>query len=115
MGALRTDAAIVENGTIFATTFTTSGVNSFVANAAVSTVVIDSSASAAIAIANITLPPSPTHGQKFRISTVAPITVANINAPGGAAIKWIPTNKYTSGNLTTQLTYNSVTSTWYLS
>jgi len=115
MGPLRTDAAIVENGTIFKTTFATSGVNSFVANAAVSTVVIDSSASAAIAIANITLPPSPAHGQKFRISTVAPITVANINAPGGAAIKWIPTNKYTSGNLTTQLTYNSVTSTWYLS
>ena len=116
MGSLRTDGGIVERGTIFASFVTTPGVvNSFVANTAVSTIIIDSTASAAIPIANVTLPPSPVHGQKFRISTVAPITTANINAPAGATIKWIPTNKYSSGNVTTQLTYNSVTSTWYLS
>jgi len=114
MGALRTDGGIVDRGTIFKTAFTTSGVNSFVANAAVSSVIIDSSTSAAIAIANITLPSSPVQGQTFRISTVAPITNANINAPGGAAVKWIPTNKFSSGNTSVRLTYNGA-DTWYLS
>jgi hypothetical protein len=114
MGALRTDSAIVEHGTMFINC-NTSGVNTFVANSAVSTVVIDSSGSNTIDIANITLPPSPTHGQKFTISTVAPITNANINAPAGAGIRWIPTGSYSSGNVRTQLTYNSVNTTWYLS
>jgi hypothetical protein len=114
MGTLRTDGGIVERGTIFKS-FTTSGVNSFVANAAVSTLVIDSSASATIAIANITLPPSPVQGQKFKISTAAPITLANINTPNSEAIRWIASNKFATGNTAVQVTYNAPNSTWYVS
>jgi hypothetical protein len=113
MGRLKTDNGIIEAGTVV-TAIATSG-GSFTANANISTLIIDSISSATIAWANITLPSNPVNGQRIKISSVAPITNANINAPNLAAIKYVPTNKFSSGNVSAQLTYMAGYSTWYLS
>ena len=89
--------------------------NQFVANSAVSTVIIDSSASATIPLANITLPSSPADRQKFKISAVAPITTANVYAPNFAAVKWVPSNVFGAGNVVVSLTYLAGQGTWYRS
>jgi hypothetical protein len=113
VGNLKTDSGIIDNGTYVTIIPTTGG--SFAANAAISSLVIDSALSASIAWANVTLPANPVNGQRIRITSIAPIVNANINAPAGAAIKNIPTNKYSSGNVSSMLTYISSYSTWYLS
>ena len=115
-GVFKTDSTIIEGGTYANTMVTTGGVyNQFVANSAVSTVIIDSSASAAIPLANIILPSNPAHGQKFKISAVAPITTSNVYAPNFAAVKWVPANTFSTGNVVVSLTYLSGQSTWYRS
>jgi len=115
-GVFKTDNTIIEGGTYANTMVTTGGVyNQFVANSAVSTVVIDSSASAAIPLANIVLPRYPAHGQKFTISAVAPITTANVYALDFAAVKWVPSGTFSTGNVVVNLTYLSGQSTWYRS
>jgi hypothetical protein len=77
-------------------------------------VIITSSAYDTVAVANITLPSYPVNGQLFRISTVSPITLANVNTSDSSAIVWVPTNKFTSGNTSVELFYNSTNTTWYL-
>lgn len=108
----KTFAGIAEVGTYVLILPTGGG--SFTANAFTSTLIIDSSLEATIAYANITLPSNPVNGQRIKISSVAPITNANINAPSMAAIKYVPTNKFSSGNIAIALTYMSATSTWYV-
>jgi hypothetical protein len=110
-GTFKTDAGIVEGGTVVDIMATTGG--SFTANSAISTLVIDSTGSATIATANIILPSNPQNGQKFVISTVAPITSANVWAPASALVKYVASNKFTGGNVRTSLTYISAVSTWY--
>jgi hypothetical protein len=112
-GRIKTDSTIVEGGT-YVTSISTSG-GSFTANTNISTLIIDSTGSATIAWANITLPSAPVDRQRIAIVSTAPITLANINAPAGAAVKWVPTNTFSSGNLRIQLTYMSGYSTWYRS
>jgi hypothetical protein len=112
-GRLISNGARVTTGTMVKT-FATSGNNTFVANAYVDGVIITSSAYATVAVANITLPSYPVNGQLFRISTVSPITLANVNTSDSSAIVWVPTNKFTSGNTSVELFYNSTNTTWYL-
>jgi len=112
-GNFTTSGARIDTATMVKS-FNTVGNNTFVANASVDGVIITSSASATVAIANITLPPNPTQGQLFRISTTSPITLANVNTSDSTAILWIPTNKFTAGNTSVELMYNSPNSTWYL-
>jgi hypothetical protein len=108
----KTFAGIAEVGTYVVVLPTGGG--SFTANSSISTLIIDSSLEATIAYANITLPSNPVNGQRIKISSVAPITNANINAPSMAAIKYVPTSKFSSGNIAVSLTYISATSTWYV-
>lgn len=112
-GRLISNGARVDAGTMVKT-FNTVGNNQFVANIYVSGVIITSTSSATVSVANITLPPYPANGQTFRISTTSPITYANVNTSDSSAILWVPTNKFTSGNLSIELLYNSPNSTWYL-
>lgn len=112
----KTDSTIVEGGTYANTMVTTGGYyNQFVANSAISTLIIDSSTSASIPLANIILPSSPYDRQRFKIVAVAPIATANIYAPNFAAVKYVASNKFSSGNTTVSLTYLAGQSTWYLS
>ena len=114
-GAFKTGGNIIEGGTYVTTFVTTPGVyNNFVANTAISTVIIDSAGSAAVPLANIVLPSTPADRQRIKIVAVAPITSANVYA-GVTPIKYVPTTKFSSGNVTVQLTYMAGQSTWYLS
>lgn len=112
-GTFQTNSTIVEGGT-YVTTINTVG-GSFVANANISTLIIDSSASSSIAYANITLPANPVNGQRIKIVSAAPIQNANVNATNFAAVKWVPTNAFQNGNAAVSLTYISGYSTWYRS
>jgi hypothetical protein len=118
MGTLKTDGAIVENGT-WVTSFATAGGGVFTANAKVSAVIVDSSNSAACLNGVIKLPTNPVNGQRFRISAVAPITTANIYANGNV-VKWLSpvntaTTAFAAGNVVVALTYNTTNATWYRS
>jgi hypothetical protein len=111
-GRLTSNGGRVDTGTMVKT-FNTSGNNQFIANIYTSGVIITSTSSATIAIANVTLPPYPSHGQLFRISTTSPITLANVNTSDSSAILWVPTTKFTSGNVGVDLMFNGPNSTWY--
>jgi hypothetical protein len=111
-GNFYTKSGIVEGGT-YVSSFVTSGGSVFTANNAVSTVIIDSTGSSTVASGTIILPTSPVDRQKFKIVSVAPITSANVYST--SAIKYVPSNKFASGNVSAQLTYISAVNTWYLS
>jgi hypothetical protein len=108
----RTDAGIIERGTIV-TSLATTNPPTFTANTNISTLIIDSINSGTINTATIILPSGPADKQTFRISTVAPITTANIYPPAGALLKYVPTNYFAAGNVAVSLTYNSSSATWY--
>lgn len=108
----RTDAGIIENGTIV-TSLATTNPPAFTANTNISTLIIDSINSGTINAATIILPSGPADKQTIRISTVAPITTANIYPPAGALLKYVPANYFATGNIAVSLTYNSASSTWY--
>jgi len=113
-GNLYTQSGIIESATYLV--FLSAAGGSFVANSAISTLIIDSSTSSggSIAYANIQLPSNPVDRQTIKITSVAPITTANIWAPNLNAVKYIPTNKFQSGNVATKLTYFQSASTWYV-
>jgi carbonic anhydrase/acetyltransferase-like protein (isoleucine patch superfamily) len=99
-------------------------VNTIVANAAISTIVIDSYQSSAIANVVIQLPANPVDRQTIKITSVAPITQptgspsitgANVYDPAGHQVKWVPTGTFSSGNTAVNLTYFAASSTWYRS
>ena len=108
----KTDSTIIEGGT-YRSVLTAGG--TFTANAGVSTVIVDSSSSATIATATIITPRYPRDRQKFTISSVCPITSANIWANDSVNIHYVASNKFSSGNVVVKLTYLDSTSTWYLS
>ena len=108
MGNLRIDSMFIEYGTYYQPMSTG---QSITLKSNCSTVIIDTVNSAAIAQANIILPSNPVVGQTIRISSVAPLTLANVWAPSGAAIKYIPTNYFANGNVNLRLTYLS--GNWY--
>ena len=118
VGLLQSDGGIAERGT-YVVSMATTGAATFVGNTAVSTLIIDSINSATIATANILLPTNPYDKQRFRISTVAPITNANVygsNGVGGVyPVKYLASNYFTAGNIAVQLTYNASNTTWYRS
>jgi hypothetical protein len=111
-GSFQTDAGRIEAGTYVATIPTTGGY--FSSNLYISSLVVDSTNSAIIAWANITLPQGPANGQRIKITSIAPITNANINTADGSSIKYVATNKYSSGNTAVLLTYLTSYNTWYL-
>lgn len=114
-GSITTNSRIIEGAT-FLTSFVTNGTNNvFTANNAVSTVIIDSTGSNTINMGNVILPTNPTDRQTIKIVSVAPITAANIYAVSPKLVKYVPANKFSSGNVAVKLTYMSDVSTWYLS
>jgi hypothetical protein len=112
-GIFKTDNTIIEGGT-YVTNIPTIG-GSFAANSSISTIIVNSTGSNTIAWANITLPANPLDRQKIKIVSVAPITLANVNAPNSATVLYVPTNKFQSGNTSVQLTYISSYGSWYVS
>ena len=112
-GSFYTKSTIVEGGTYLTTLPTLGG--SFTANSNISTIIIDSASSATISTANIILPSNPIDRQRLKIVSAAPITTANVWAPASASVKWVPSNKFASGNVSASLTYISSVSTWYVS
>ena len=112
LGNFYTKSGIVEGGT-YVTNFITSGGSVFTANNAVSTVIIDSTGSASVSSGNIILPTNPVDRQKIKIVSIAPIVSANVYST--ATVKWVPSNKFSAGNVTAQLTFISAVNTWYLS
>jgi hypothetical protein len=113
-GDLQTDGGRVDRGTII-TSLATTGAATINANTHVSTIIIDSVNSTTIANANIALPSGADDKQCIRISSVAPIGNANVYAPLGAGVKFVPFNFFATGNVGLTLTYNSSNSTWYRS
>lgn len=118
-GRFTTSGSQVDAGTYLISNFVTTGgvYNQFVANAYVSTIVIDNAYSTLIPLANITLPTNPVNGQKFRISAVAPIGTANIYVPGSIPsvpqVRWVNSNVFASGNTSVFLTYLASGGAWY--
>jgi hypothetical protein len=110
----KTSAGVV-NGATYLFSANTSGANSFTANTAVSTIIIDSSLSATISAANINLPTAPYDRQVIKISAVAPITTANIYGGGINLVKYVSPTAFNSGNVAIQLTYITSAGTWYCS
>jgi hypothetical protein len=57
----------------------------------------------------INLPTSGSDGQEIKITSLVPITscFVNPNNPGQPTIKWLPNNFFSSGNVTTTLTYTT--------
>jgi hypothetical protein len=110
-GAFQTNDKRVDTATMVKS-FAGAGDN-FVANSHVSGLIITSSSYSTVAIANVTLPPDPVHGQTFRITSVSPITLANVNTSDSTAIVWVQTDRFTSGNVSVDLWYNDPSSTWY--
>jgi hypothetical protein len=113
-GNLTIGSAIIKNGTYFYTLATTNTVP-IIANSSIATIIIDSASSAAINWANITLPSNPTDRQTIKIATAAPITNANVYGGAGVLVKWVATNKFSTGNVAVELTYQLSSTTWYLS
>lgn len=109
-GTLKTSAGII-NGATYLFSANTSGANTFNANTAVSTIVIDSSTSANISAANINLPTAPYDRQVIKISAVAPITTANVYGGGINPVKYVASTAFSSGNVAVQLTY--LNGSWY--
>ena len=103
------------NGATYIFNATTTGQNVFTANTAVATVIVDSSGSATVANANINLPTSPYDRQVIRISSVAPITTANVYGGGINLVKYVPSNAFTSGSIAIELTYITSAGAWYRS
>lgn len=114
-GALISNGGRREAGTIVKSIATVGG--SFTANTNISTLIINATGngSTPIAWANITLPAGPSNGQRIKIVSIPAITNANINAPAGATIYWVPTTKFNGGNTSVSLTYVSSYGSWYLS
>jgi hypothetical protein len=108
MGNLRMDSMLIEYSTYIQPM--TNG-QSVTLRSNCSTVIIDTVNSAAIAQANIILPSNPVAGQTIRISSVAPLTSANVWAPGGVTVKYAPATYFASGNVNLRLTYLS--GSWY--
>ena len=113
-GNLTIGSTIIKNGTYFYTLATTNTVP-IIANSAIITIVIDSASSATINWANITLPSNPADRQTIKISTAAPITNANVYGGAGVQVKWVPTGKFSTGNVAVELTYQLSNTTWYVS
>lgn len=112
-GSFYTAGGIVNGGT-YLQIFTSSGPNTFTANNAVNTIIIDSASEVTIPLGNIILPSNPVDRQTIVISSIPVITSANVYG-GSRAVKFVPTNVFATGNAVTKLTYLASTSTWYRS
>jgi hypothetical protein len=113
-GSLTVGTGVVESGT-YLYSLALTGAATIVANTSIAAIIIDSVNSAPIANANITLPSNPPDRQTIRITTAAPISVANVYGGAGVLVKWVPSNYYTNGNVSTKFTYIASSTTWYRS
>ena len=109
IGALQTDSAIIELGTLYSEQ-PGSGFTAILGNNYVSTYIIDS-ASTTIAHANVVLPPYPTNMQTLHISSTVPITTANVSA-GSVPVKGVPVTVFGSAAGSVKLTYIGQIGAW---
>jgi hypothetical protein len=91
----------------------TSNVN-VMANVNYRTWILDTASSATIANAWITLPAVAEHGREIIISTLAPITSANITTDDLTVgnVKWSNTSIFSDGNVSTKFVYSTTSSAW---
>ena len=84
------------------------------ANVDYRTWVLDTAGSATIANAWITLPSGVEHGREIIISTLAPITSANITTDdlGTSTVKWSNTSIFSDGNVSAKFVYSTTSSAW---
>ena len=113
-GGLTTNGGRVDQGTyVFQANLT--GASTITANTATSTIILDNLNGGVITYANIILPTNPADRQTIKIATTLGVTNSNVWAPGGAAVRFVPSNALSSGNTALILTYVSSNSTWYRS
>ena len=113
-GGLTTNGGRVDQGTyVFQVALT--GASTITANTATSTIILDNLSGGVITYANIILPTNPADRQTIKITTTLGVTNSNVWAPGGAAVRFVPSNALSSGNTALSLTYVSSNSTWYRS
>jgi hypothetical protein len=110
-GAFYTASTIVERGTYVAN-LSLSSISTITSS--ISTLILDSTNSATIASATVFLPNVAIDKQRISISSVTPITSANVFTYTGS-IKYVPTNYFATGNIGIHLTYSGTNSTWYRS
>jgi hypothetical protein len=82
-----------------------------VGNVMYNTFVLDTASSATIANLWFTLPTSATNGTEVVISSLAPITSANIRTITGG-VKWVPAGTFSAGNVAVKLIYNTTAAAW---
>jgi predicted acyltransferase (DUF342 family) len=82
-----------------------------VGNVMFNTFVLDTASSATIANLWFTLPTSAVNGTEIVISSLAPITSANIRTITGG-VKWVPSGTFSAGNVAVKLIYNTASAAW---
>jgi len=84
------------------------------ANVNYRTFILDTIDSATIANCWITLPSDVEHGREIIISTLAPITSANITTDDllTSNVRWVPSSTFSSGNVVVKLTYSTDSAAW---
>jgi len=84
------------------------------ANVDYHTWILDTASSATIANAWITLPVNVEHGREIIISTLAPITSANITTANlsVSTVKWSNTSIFSGGNVSAKFVYSTTSSAW---
>lgn len=84
------------------------------ANVDYRTFILDTVDSATIANCWVTLPSDVEHGREIIISSLAPITSANITTDDllTSTVKWVPAGTFSAGNVSVKLTYSTDSSAW---
>lgn len=115
-GNLYTKTGIIEGGT-YVTAISQVGSATVAANAATSTFVIDSTPTSGqtITFANVQLPTNPVDRQTIKIVAVAPITTTNVWATNSIGVRYVPLNRFASGNTVVKLTYLQSSGYWVIS
>lgn len=116
-GSLALTGSLTINGGTINTNFSenvvATGDNLFV-DTDTRTWIIDTANSARIANLWITLPSDVEHGREIVISTLAPITAANITTDdlSTSVVKWANATVFSAGNVSAKFTYSTDSSAW---
>ena len=116
-GSLALTGSLTINGGVINTNFSenvvTTGQNLFV-DTGTRTWFINTANSARIANLWITLPSDVEHGREIIISTLAPITSANITTDnlGLSTVRWANATVFSAGNVSARFTYSTDSSAW---
>jgi hypothetical protein len=85
---------------------------SFFANVAYNTFVIDTDTSLTISNLRITLPQTAINGRTITFSVLAPVTACYVDTPTPGGVKYLANTWVSSGNAVVQLTYSTTSNKW---